>query len=156
MFEENNYLTAEGAERLKKELEHLRGPAREQISKRLRAAIEMGDLSENADYIATKEEQGFLEGKILELELLLKSVVIIDNLNRDTGEVTIGSHVTIQEEEYPPETYHLVGSKEASPREGTISHESPIGKALIGGKVGDEVIAEIPDGEVKLKILEIK
>lgn len=156
MSEEINYLTADGADRLKKELQQLKGPGREQISKRLRAAIQQGDLSENADYITTKEEQGFLEGKILELEILLKSVVIIDNLDRHTGEVTIGSHVTIQEDDYPPETYHLVGSKEASPSAGTISHESPIGKALIGGKVGDEVIADIPDGKIKLRILAIQ
>ncbi|MCJ7624805.1 MAG: transcription elongation factor GreA [Anaerolineaceae bacterium] len=155
MSQEKNYLTADGAVRLKKELEQLKGPGREEISKRLRAAIEQGDLSENADYIVTKEEQGFLEGKIIELEILLKSAVIIDDLERLSGEVTIGSHVTIQEDDYPPETYHLVGSKEASPSAGTISYESPIGKAIIGGKEGDEVIVEIPDGEIKLKILKV-
>jgi len=153
---ETNYLTAEGAERLKKELEQLKGPAREQLSARLRSAIQEGDLSENADYIAAKEEQGFLEGRIQELEYLLKTAVIIDEEQAGTEEVSIGNHVTIQETGHSPSTYHVVGPKEADPRNGRISHLSPIGKALIGHKQGEEIIVEIPDGELRLKILKIE
>ena len=150
-----SYLTAEGAERLQLELENLKGPARRQLSERLRAAIEMGDLSENADYISAKEDQGFLEGRIIELESILRNTIIIDDMEQDLEKVGIGDHVTIQEEDYPEETYHLVGPKEADPRKGKISHESPIGKALMGHQVGETVTAEIPNGKIVLKILKI-
>lgn len=154
-MEEGSYLTAEGAERLKEELENLKGPARENLAKRLRAAIQQGDLSENADYISAKEEQGFLEGRIQELERVLRNVIIIPE-NHTGEEVSVGSHVTIQEEDYPPETYHLVGPKEADPRNGKISHESPIGRALIGHHKGETVTAETPGGSLNLKILKIE
>src|SRR5512133_1147699 len=134
---EVHYLTAEGAERLKNELEYLKGPARDQLSQRLRAAIQQGDLSENADYISAKEEQGFLEGRIQELTQILSNVQIIDEIKHVRGMVDIGSHVTIQEDDFDPETYHIVGPKEADPGNARISHESPIGKALIGHKAGE-------------------
>jgi transcription elongation factor GreA len=152
---ETTYLTNEGAARLKAELEELTGPKRAELSARLRAAIQMGDLSENADYIKAKEDQGFLEGRIQELEYILGNAVIIEeNGNKDV--VTIGSHVTIQEEDYPEETYHLVGSTEADPSKGMISHESPIGQALMDHKVGETVEAETPGGMIKFKILKIE
>ncbi len=151
-----SYLTAEGFERMTKELQELKGPARQAISERLRAAIQMGDLSENADYKAAKEDQGFLEGRILELEAILRNAVIIDEIPRQRDLVDVGSHVTIQEEDYPPETYYLVGPKEADPKRNRISHESPIGRALIGHRVGDEVIAATPGGDIRLKILNIE
>ena len=151
---EPSYLTAEGATRLRAELKELSGPKREELSARLRAAIQMGDLSENADYIKAKEDQGFLEGRIQELEYLLGNAVIIENDgNKDV--VSVGSHVTIQEEDFPEETYHLVGPTEADPSKGMISHESPIGKALMDHKVGDTVEAETPGGVLKFKILKI-
>jgi len=153
---EQSYLTAEGAARLKAELEELKGPAREALAQRLRSAIQMGDLSENADYHKAKEDQGFLEGRIQELEHLMRNAVIIDDLSIPHDEVAVGSHVTIQEEDYPPETYHMVGSKEAEPRKGRISNESPIGRALMGAKVGDTVSAETPNGTIKFKILKIE
>ena len=153
---QDSFLTAEGAERLRKELEDLKGPAREQLSKRLRSAIQQGDLSENADYISAKEEQGFLEGRILELESLLKHVVIIDDLEHDIQQVGIGDRVTVQEGEFPQEIYHIVGPEEANPGKGRISHESPIGSALLGHKVGDEVVVQAPAGEFKLKIILIQ
>lgn len=151
-----HYLTAEGAERLKQELEYLKGPAREQLAQRLRAAISQGDLSENADYIAAKEEQGFLEGRIQELTVILSNVQIIDEIKHNRGMVDIGSHVTIQEDDFDPETYHIVGPKEADPVNSRISHESPIGKALLGHKEGDTVAAETPNGTIRLKILKIE
>lgn len=156
MSEEQSYLTAEGAERLQKELEELKGPAREQLALRLRAAIQQGDLSENADYSAAKEEQGFLEGRIQELERILRNVVIIDESKQLRDIVDIGAHITIQEEDYPPETYHMVGPKEANPVKGRISHESPIGRALLGHRVGDEVTADTPNGSILFKILKIE
>jgi transcription elongation factor GreA len=155
MAEQMNYLTAEGAARLKVELEELKGPKREELAARLRSAIQMGDLSENADYHKAKEDQGFLEGRIQELEYLLHNAVIIEKSdNRDV--VSIGDHVTIQEEDYPPETYHLVGPTEADPSKGKISHESPIGKALLDHKVGETVEAETPGGRINFKILKIE
>jgi transcription elongation factor GreA len=149
------YLTAEGAARLRAELEHLKGPAREEISQRLRSAIQMGDLSENADYHKAKEDQAFLEGRIQELEYLIKNAIIIDDQPVQTDEVGVGSRVTIQEEDYPPETYHLVGSKEADPRNGLISNESPLGKALLGKHLDDIITADTPGGVIKFKILKI-
>ena len=155
MNNRQNYLTAEGAEKLRQELAYLKGEKRQELSKRLRVAIQQGDLSENADYIATKEEQGFVEGRILELDQILKDAVIIEeNTHKDV--VDVGARVTIQEGEYDPETYHLVGPNEANPREGRISHESPIGQALMGKKVNDVVTAKVPSGTIQLKILGIE
>lgn len=153
---EQSYLTAEGAERMKIELERLKGPDRDALSKRLRDAISQGDLSENADYTKAKEDQAFLEGRIQEMEYLLKNAVIIDSLDLPKDQVDVGTTVTVQEEGYPPETYYLVGAKEADPRNGRISNESPIGKALIGKRVGDMTTADTPAGELKLKILKIE
>jgi transcription elongation factor GreA len=153
---EQPYLTAEGAARLKAELEQLKGPARQEISQRLRSAIQMGDLSENADYHKAKEDQGFLEGRIQELEYLLHNAVIVEETGEKRDIVDVGVHVTVQEEDYDPETYHLVGAKEADPRNGKISNESPIGRALLGAREGDQVIAETPNGKLYLKVLKIE
>ncbi len=150
-----SYLTSEGEKKLRNELAELKGPARENLSKRLRAAIQQGDLSENADYISAKEEQGFLEGRIQELEQILKNVIIIDENAHLHELVDIGAHITVQEEEYPPDTYYLVGPKEADPANGRISYESPSGKALIGHRVGDVVPIETPGGMIELKIINI-
>jgi transcription elongation factor GreA len=156
MSSEVHYLTAEGAEKLKTELEYLKGPGRDQLAQRLRAAIQQGDLSENADYITAKEDQGFLEGRIQELTQILSNYKIIDESKNVRGIVDIGSHVTIQEEEYDPETYHIVGPKEADPVKMRISHESPIGRSLLGHRVGETVHAETPNGSIKFKIIKIE
>jgi transcription elongation factor GreA len=153
---EQKYLTAEGAERLRKELKELKGPARDDLAKRLRSAIEMGDLSENADYHAAKEHQAFLEGRIQDLEYLLKNATIIEDTGEKREVVDLGARVTVQEEDFPPETYHLVGAQEADPRNGRISNESPIGTALIGKREGEEVTAQTPGGDVRLRILRIE
>ncbi|MEW6029967.1 MAG: transcription elongation factor GreA [Chloroflexota bacterium] len=151
----DTYLTAEGLARLKAELEELKGPRRDALAARLRSAIQMGDLSENADYHKAKEDQAFLEGRIQELEYILKNAVVIEkSANNDT--VSVGAHVTIQEESFPPETYHLVGPQEADPRNGKISHESPIGRALLDRRAGDVVDVETPGGKSKFKILKIE
>jgi len=150
-----NYLTPEGEAKLKAELQELKGTKREELSKRLRSAIQMGDLSENADYHKAKEDQGFLEGRIQEIEAILRNAVIIEK-KQSMGVVSIGSHVTIQEDNFDPETYHLVGATEADPRHGKISHESPIGRALMDKKVGEIADAETPGGKIKFTILKIE
>jgi transcription elongation factor GreA len=151
---QTTYLTPEGETKLRTELAELTGPRREALAQRLRAAIQMGDLSENADYHKAKEDQAFLEGRIQELEAVLRTAVIIEKTHSDV--VTVGSHVTVQEEDFDPETYYLVGAKEADPRNGKISNESPIGRALMDHKVGDVVEAETPGGKLKFKILKIE
>jgi len=153
---EQPYLTTEGAQRLKEELEQLKGPDRDEIARRLRSAIQMGDLSENADYHKAKEDQGFLEGRISELEYLLKNAIIVDRKNNSGDVVDIGMKITIQEAGEEPETYYLVGAKEADPRNGKISNESPIGRVLLGHRVGDSVTAETPTGSIIFKILKIE
>lgn len=150
------YLTKEGAEKLRAELLQLQGPVRDELAKRLRAAIQMGDLSENADYAAAKEEQAFVEGRIQELTVVLRDVIIIDDNRTNSHLVEIGSIVTIQEDKEPEETFHLVGPQEADPRNGKISFNSPIGEALLGRGVGDLVITKTPGGEIRLRIISIK
>ena len=153
---ENNLLTSEGAKRLYEELEKLKGPVREELAKRLHSAIQQGDLSENADYITAKEEQGFIEGKIQELEQLLKNADIIDNHKRKYDIVEIGAKVTVQEKNCSPETFLLVGLKEADPQNGKISYESPIGKSLLNHHTGDTVKIDTPQGDLEIKILKIE
>ena len=153
---EGPYLTSEGAERLKVELADLKGPQREALSKRLRFAIQQGDLSENADYHKAKEDQAFLEGRIQELEYLLKNATIIEATSGVREVVEVGATVTVQEEDFDPETYYIVGAKEADPRNGRISNESPIGRAVIGARQGEVVTAETPGGQVRLKIIRIE
>jgi len=149
------YLTAEGISKIKGEREELRGPRRHDLAKRLRSAIQMGDLSENADYHKAKEDQAFLEGRIQELEYLLRNAVVIEK-NVSSDVVGLGNHVTIQEGDSPAETYHVVGAKEADPRNGKISNESPIGMALSDHRVGDVVEVETPGGILRFKILKIE
>ena len=149
------YLTAEGAKRFREELENLKGPVREQLSKRLRAAIQQGDLSENADYTSAKEEQAFVEGRILDLETILKNVIIIDEMKTSGDVVEIGSIITVQEEGGIPETYTLVGPQEANPINGKISFESPIGQALLNHHKGELIQIETPQGSLKLRIINI-
>jgi transcription elongation factor GreA len=150
------YLTPEGKDKLEAELEELKTTGRKELAERLKHAISMGDLSENADYHKAKEDQGFMEGRIQEIEAILRNAKVIESRSK-YNEVSIGAHVTIQEEGFPPEAYHLVGSKEANPREGKISHESPIGKALLGHKVGETVEAPLPNGgTIKFEILKIE
>jgi transcription elongation factor GreA len=149
------YLTAAGAEKLKAELKELKENARPELAQRLRAAIQMGDLSENADYTKAKEDQAFLEGRIQELEYLLRNAVIVDE-DKVRDVVEVGATVTVQEEGFDPEVYMLVGATEADPRHGRISNESPIGRALLGKRVGDTAVAATPNGETRLKILKVE
>ena len=147
------YVTAEGLKEIKEELEHLKTVKREEISEKLETAIKQGDLKENADYHAAKEEQGFTEGRIRDLEDVLRRAKLIDE-NVKTDRVRVGCTVTVAEVGYEDEeeTYHLVGAHEADPGNGRISNESPIGKALLGAKVGQTVTAETPAGQIQFKI----
>jgi transcription elongation factor GreA len=151
-----SYLTPEGFEKMQAELQQLKTVERDALAARLRSAIQMGDLSENADYHKAKEDQGFLEGRIKELEHILKNVVLIDRNKMDTSKVSIGSTITVKEDGMDTETWFLVGPKEANPRTGKISHESPIGKALIDRKVGDKIHVDTPGGGLDIIILKIE
>ena len=155
MSNEIKYLTPDGAAKLRAELEYLTNTERESIAKRLREAIEMGDLSENADYHKAKEDQGFMEGRIQDLQSLLMSAVIIEQKQGMQDIVDIGTVVTVQEGGEDVETYQIVGAKEADPKNGRISNESPMGKALMGKRVGSEANVPAPDGEIIFKILKI-
>ena len=151
------FLTKEGFQKLQDELEHLRTVKRQEVADRLHEAMEGGELIENAEYEAAKNEQAFVEGRIQELEALLASArVIEEEKNHLADMVEIGSTVTIQEQGYDPESYTIVGAAEANPREGKISNESPIGKAILNHAVGETVHVETPDGTYKVKIIKVK
>jgi transcription elongation factor GreA len=149
------YLTEEGAERLRVELIELKGTKRTELAARLRTAIQQGDLSENADYSKAKEDQAFLEGRIQELEALLGRAVIITESGGD-GSIGVGSKVVLREKGREPVKYFLVGAQEADPRNGKISNESPIGRALLGHRKGDKIEAQTPAGPLTFEILEVE
>lgn len=150
-----HYLTPEGKTKVKAELEDLINNKRVALARRLRDAIQQGDLSENADYHAAKEDQAFLEGKILELEAILRGAVIIEEGGGGGEVVQVGSRVTV-EESGDNLTFTVVGAKEANPREGKISNESPVGRALLGRRVGEEARAATPAGEIVYKVIKIQ
>lgn len=157
MEQKPSYITPEGLERLREELRRLREEKRLEVAQQLRVAIEAGDLSENAGYEEAKREQAFVEGRILEIERILANAQIVhEGDGRGTATVHVGSRVTIEEDGYAPEKYRIVGSAEAAPLEGLISNESPVGKALLGKAVGDEVEVKTPaGGSRRLTIIEI-
>lgn len=150
------YITQEGLEKIKEELEHLKTVRREAVSLKLEQAISQGDLKENADYHAAKEEQGFIEGRIRDLEdSLRRAKIITEDVPKD--KVRVGNTVTVCEVGYDDlETYYIVGAHEADPANGRISNESPIGSALLGAKVGQRVTAETPSGQLVLEIRSIE
>jgi transcription elongation factor GreA len=154
---EEQFLTAKGADELRKELDELIGVRRPALAALLKDAISQGDLSENADYHDAKEQQAFLEGRIHYLENLLSIATIIDDDDRRGYpiEVQPGMTVTIQAEGEAPETYRIVGAAEADPRNGKISNESPIGAAVLGRRKGDKVRVQTPGGEWEVRILNI-
>lgn len=148
------YLSDEKRRELEEELDHLRSTKRREIAAKINEAKDQGDLSENAEYIQAREEQGFVEGRIAELEDILKRAEVV-TAPRDKATVTVGSHVLVQNEsgERPLE---IVGSQEADPASNKISNESPLGAALLGHHVGDRVRALAPKGEVFFTIVNIK
>lgn len=144
-----NLLTPEGLKRLTDELHHMKTERREKLAERLHRAFEDGqddDFVDNAELEAARHEQSFLEGRILELEAILNNYELIES--REPGNrVAVGDHVTIMEEgTNEPERYHLVGAAEANPDEGRISNVSPLGRVLVGAKIGDKVTVEAPNG----------
>lgn len=149
------YLTAEGAAELQQELDKLVNVRRAELAQKLKEAVAEGDLKENANYHDAKEQQAFVEGRIQYLENLLRSATIIVNDGKNDT-VSLGASVTIREEGVDEdETYMIVGAAEANPREGKISHESPIGSALLGKKKGNKVKVETPEGVITFKIIKI-
>lgn len=155
MADEKIYLTSEGFLEIEEELNHLKNERRPEIIKALKDARALGDLSENADYDAARDEQAKVEGRILELEKILEKATIIES-SKD-GKVGLGSTVTIyyidDEEE---EEYMIVGSKEADPSENKVSNESPLAKAIMGAKEGDVTSVESPNGKYDVKIVSVK
>lgn len=150
------YLTAEGVENLRRELDHLVNVKRPALADRLHQAIQQGDLSENADYIAAKEEQGFLEGRIQQIEAMLRNAVIIQETSPG-DEVALGSRVTVVEEGADEmETFRIVGPAEANPSNGRVSNESPLGRSLLRHRVGDTITVEAPGGEIVFRIIAIQ
>ena len=149
-----HYLTPEGLEKVKEEIEFLSSVKRQEIADRLNFAIQQGDISENADYEVAKQDQGFNEGRIKDLEAVLRHAKIIENTVSD--EVQVGNKVTVTEDGFPPESYTIVGPTEASPANGLISHESPVGAALLGKRVGDIASVVTPGGEVQYTVTSIE
>ena len=147
------YLSKDGLEQIRHELEGLVNVRRAEIAARIHEAKEHGDITENAEYEDAKNEQAFVEGRIQALSALVKNAVVIEE-NHSSTHVQIGSTVTIQSKD-GKESFMIVGSAEASPAEGRISNESPVGRALLGRKKGDEVTVTVPAGDSKYKILSI-
>ncbi len=152
-----NFLTKEGFQKLQEELDHLRTAKRLEVAERLHEAMEGGELIENAEYEAAKNEQAFVEGRIQELDVLLATANIIEDngKGKKTDAIHVGSKVTIKEGNFDAETFNIVGAAEANPRQGKISNESPIGKSILGHKLGDTVKVETPGGTYNVKIIKV-
>ncbi|MBO0587027.1 transcription elongation factor GreA [Sporosarcina sp. E16_8] len=150
-------MTASGKQKLEEELDFLKSVKRKEVVERIKIARSHGDLSENSEYDSAKEDQGFLEGKIVSIESMIRNAVIITADELNTDEVRLGKTVTFKElPDGDEETYTIVGSAEANPIEGLISNDSPIAKALIGRSKGDQVKINTPGGEMSVTILDIK
>lgn len=154
----SQFLTEEGFAKLEAELNYLRTEKRKEVAQRLHEAAEssLGEFVEDPEFEAAKNEQSFVEGRIRELELLLANAKLIEKKKTKNGEIEIGSTVVIKEGRLKPEEYQIVGAAEANPREGKVSHASPLGKALIGKKEGDKVEVMAPSGSFTVKIVEVK
>lgn len=151
------YITEEGMRALREELDYLRTEGREQVAQRIGEAKADGDISENAGYDEAKNQQAFLEGRILELEQRLKRAVLIQNHSTPADCADLGRYVTIREVGYDDEeTYFIVGSAEANPANGRISNESPMGKSLMGKRIGDRVLVDTPSGDLEFEIVRIE
>lgn len=155
MNEKKTYLTPAGKDKLLEELEYLRTTRRAEVAAQIKFAKEGGDVSENAGYDEAKNTQAFLEGRIMTLEQMLETAVIIEQ-DGDADSVQLGVYVTVREDGEPTtETYQIVGSAEADPKAGRISNESPMGKAMMGKKVGAQCVVKTPSGERKLQITKL-
>lgn len=149
-------LTKKGKEELEQQLEYLKTVKRAEIAEQIKVARSFGDLSENAEYTEARNEQSRIEGKIIDLEKTLRTAVVVDDGEINLETVSIGTRVRIRDLEFgDEETYTILGSMEVDVNSHSISNESPVGKALMGRSVGEEVVVEAPGGEVRLLILEI-
>lgn len=156
MSEQDVILTREGLEQLEQELENLRTVKRTEVKERLKEAIALGDLSENSEYDDAKNEQAFMEGRILELEKMIRNAKIIEDGEQQNDTITVGSLVTVKDIEFDEITeYRLVGTVEADPMNNRISNESPVGRALLGHKAGEIIDVEVPAGIIQLEIVSI-
>lgn len=149
------FLTPEGYQKLEEELEYLKTEKRQEVAERLHEAMEGGELIEDAEYEAAKNEQAFVEGRIQELEILLANARVVENTG-DNEVVGIATKVTIQEDGNEPEEFVIVGPAEANPRDGRISNESPLGRALMDHRAGDTVIVDAPDGSFTVNIIKVE
>ena len=157
MVEKTFPMTKEGLEKLEQELDNLKLVKRPEVVERIKVARSYGDLSENSEYEAAKDEQAFIEGRISTVETMIRYAEIVDNANIDKNEVALGTAVVFQEVgDDEEEEYQIVGTAEADPFAGKISNESPIAQALIGRKVGDVVNIPLPMGEIEVKIVDVK
>ncbi len=149
-------MSEEGLKKLETELETLKSVKRHEVSERIKTAREFGDISENSEYEDAKNEQAFVEGRIQTIEKMLRQAKVVDNHNVDPNAVHIGSLVTIKDlEEDVEEQYTLVGAAEADPNKNHISNESPVGKALMGARVGQVVEVTAPVGKIRLQVIKI-
>ncbi|MGF9963276.1 transcription elongation factor GreA [Bacillus rhizoplanae] len=158
MATEKTYpMTLEGKQKLEHELEQLKTVKRKEVVERIKIARSFGDLSENSEYDAAKDEQAFVEGRITQLENMVRNAVIIEDNGEDSTVVTLGKTVIFQElPDGEEEAYTIVGSAEADPFEGKISNDSPIAKSLMGKQIGEEVIVQTPSGDMRVKIVSVK
>ena len=154
MSDKRTFLTVEGKRKLEDELDYLRTVRRPEVARRIHEAKEGGDIMENAGYDAAKDEQAFVEGRIMTLEGLLSQVEIIKHARRD-GKVGLGSAVTVVETDGSPETFYIDGRTEADPLKGRISDESPLGRALLGHRTGDRVSVQAPGGTREFEITDV-
>jgi transcription elongation factor GreA len=150
-------MTQAGKEKLEQELEYLKTVRRKEVVERIKIARSFGDLSENSEYDAAKDEQAFVEGRVTQLENMIRNAVIIEENMENSSTVSLGKSVTFVElPDGDEETYTIVGSAEADPFEGKISNDSPIARNLIGKQVGDEVAVQTPGGDMRVRIVSIK
>lgn len=156
MTEKEVVVTQEGLRKIEQELEHLKSVRRREVAERIKQAREFGDISENSEYEDAKNEQAFIEGRILTLEKMLRNAKVVEQMERDPGVVGLGSTVRLRDLEFGDTVeYTIVGSMEANPQENRISNESPVGKALLGKRVGSVVEVVAPAGTLRFKVLKI-
>src|SRR5699024_9660614 len=156
MAEKRVFMTAEGLEKMENELDELKSVKRKEVADRIKQALAFGDISENAEYDQAKNEQAQLEEKIAKLEDMLRNAKIIEEDEITTDKVGVGSKVKVLDMEFDEQMeYTIVGSAEANPYSGKISNESPVGKALLGGKIDETIDVQVPDGIIKFKIIDI-
>lgn len=157
MSEKEVILTQDGLKKLEEELDYLKSVKRREVAERIKIAIGYGDISENSEYEDAKNEQAFIEGRIITLEKMLRNARIINNDEVDTDTVSIGSRVTLEDVEFKDEVeYTIVGTAESDPSQNKISNESPVGKAILGKQKGAIVDVNVPAGIIQYKIVDIK